>query len=72
MIDMKDFVDITPQGVLDGIGRKGAQVIFQDKELKMLQENPGRLTKEGVQKKVELWKKSNNRNRKVFIFKVKI
>lgn len=57
----KDFIDITPRGIDGGKGYMNANVVFQEHELKMIQENPSNLTKEGIAKKIELWKHSQNR-----------
>jgi len=60
MVDT-DYVDITPSAISNEAaphmaGRKG--VVFQETEWTQIRDNPGRLTKEGVEKKIELWKKS--------------
>ena len=64
MVDT-DYVDITPSAISNEAaphmaGRKG--VVFQENEWALINNNPGRLTKEGVQKKVELWKLSANKH----------
>ena len=59
----KDYIDITPKGVeLAGQGSKGAKrVVFQETELDIIENNPARLTKEGIQKKLDMYRfKSNN------------
>lgn len=60
----KDYVDITPRGVdKEGKGQAGrTEAVFQETGLKTINENPGRLTAEGIDKKIELWKNSQNRN----------
>ena len=60
---MTDFadVDITPAGVDGGKGSRGRQTtVFQESEIKQIMDNPGRLTREGIEKKIALWKKSSN------------
>ena len=56
----QDFVDITPKDA----GGKGAagnmQVVFQEDEKSNIENNPSNLTKEGIQKKIDLWSSSNN------------
>ena len=36
--------------------------VFQETEIRQIERNPGNLTKEGVQKKIELWLHSSNRH----------
>lgn len=50
-------VDITP-----GTKDKEKKHVFQQTEQFQMMENPARLTKEGVQKKIEIWKESANRH----------
>jgi hypothetical protein len=50
-------VDISPE-VGGSAGRK--TTVFQETEWRQILENPSRLTKEGVEKKIELWKQSSN------------
>lgn len=54
----EDFVDITPPM----LGKKngGQGVVFQDTEWYQINENPRGLTREGIEKSIELWKKSSN------------
>jgi hypothetical protein len=53
-------VDITPKEI-GGRGQKGRKTtVFQQSELNQIVNNPGRLTKEGIEKKIELWRHSNN------------
>ena len=55
-----DFIDLTPKGA-GGQGASGIKgTVFQDSEIRQIYENPNRLTKEGVEKKIELWKRSHN------------
>lgn len=59
----QDYVDITPQNMEQkpGPGAKGAKhVVFQETELDIIQNNPGRLTKEGIEQKIEQYKRSSN------------
>ena len=60
----KDYIDITPRGVDgEGQGAKGLKTTtFQETEWNQILENPDRLTKEGVEKKIEVWKNSGNRH----------
>jgi len=59
----EDFMDITPKGVMDGKGSSGrTNTVFQESEWHQIKENPSRLTKEGVMKKIELWKESSNKH----------
>ena len=56
----QDYVDITPRDA----GGKGAagntQVVFQEDEKSNIENNPSNLTKEGIQKKIDLWSSSSN------------
>ena len=54
----QDFIDITPTTMG---GTKQKRTVFQETEWAHIRGNPEGLTKEGVLKKIELWKKSNNR-----------
>jgi len=64
MVEKKDYVDITPKGVdSDSKGQKGKPfTVFQESEKEHIMENPDGLTKEGIDKKIELWKGSVNRH----------
>jgi len=57
-------IDITPQGVdplRKGTGARGIKgTILQQTETEQVNENPAGLTKEGIEKKIELWAKSSN------------
>jgi hypothetical protein len=56
----EDFINITPRSidpVQDGQGRK---TIFQETEWHHIKNNPANLTKEGMEKKISLWKNSYN------------
>jgi len=58
-----DYVDITPNNIDPlGMGKKKTMFVFQELEWKQIRENPGRLTKEGVQKKIKLWAGSQNKH----------
>ena len=50
-------VDISPEAG-GSAGRK--TTVFQETEWKQILENPNGLTREGVEKKIELWKLSSN------------
>lgn len=50
-----DFVDLTPQG-----NEKKREVRLIPEDLKIINDNPGGLTKEGCMHKVWLWAQSNN------------
>ena len=53
-------VDITPKQ-MGGTGKNGLKTtVFQEVELNHIKNNPSGLTKEGIQKKIALWKKSSN------------
>jgi len=60
----KDYVDITPKGVdKEGKGQAGrTTTVFQESEWRSINENPGRLTAEGIDKKIELWTNSSNKH----------
>ena len=66
MNETKDYVDITPKGV-DGAGVAGLKsTVFQDGQIANLVNNPSGLTKEGIEKKIELWASSSNSHQKIF------
>ena len=56
MVD--DFVDITPPMIGQKTSSKG--VVFQENEWAQINDNPRGLTKEGIEKSIELWNNSNN------------
>ena len=60
----KDYIDITPKGVdKEGRGQSGrTTTVFQETEWITINENPGRLTAEGINKKLELWASSMNKH----------
>lgn len=60
----EDEIDITPSTIdPSGTGHAGLKkTVFQEREWFHILNNPGRLTKEGIQKKIELWKESNNKH----------
>ncbi len=69
----KDYIDITPTGVMDGKGKKGLkQTVFQVNDLKIIRENPGRLTKEGLDEKIRIWDKSANTHVQLFYKTMKV
>lgn len=55
---MSDFIDITPKAI-GGKGKKG--FVFQENEWDMIFNNPGGLTKEGLDEKIRIWGKSQNK-----------
>lgn len=58
-----EYTDITPAGMekAPGKGAKGAKhIVFQETEKDIITNNPGRLTKEGIEKKIENYRRSNN------------
>lgn len=57
-----DFVDLTPRAIDTSSTPKQTKVVFQETEWQQINDNPSGLTKEGVEKKIELWKQSNNRH----------
>jgi len=57
-----DFVDLTPRAIDTSSTPKQVKVVFQETEWQQINENPNNLTKEGVEKKIELWNQSNNRH----------
>jgi len=58
-----DYVDITPASIDPlGPGNKKPMYVFQETEWRQIRENPGQLTREGLQKKIELWTNSNNKH----------
>jgi transcription initiation factor IIE alpha subunit len=62
-MEEKDYIDITPRGVDKGTGQSGrSTTVFQESEWKTILENPGRLTSEGIDKKLEIWKASSNKH----------
>lgn len=64
MSEKTDYIDITPKGVEpEATGQAGKNTtIFQDTEWNQINNNPGRLTKEGVEEKIRIWKKCINRH----------
>jgi hypothetical protein len=59
----QDYVDLTPVQIDPAPqSRAGKQTVFQDTEWDQIHKNHGHLTKEGIQKKVELWKNSGNQH----------
>lgn len=60
MSEAKDFIDITRNPDIT-VEEKFKGVAFQESEIAQIRENPGKLTKEGVEEKVNLWVKSNNK-----------
>ena len=63
MSEKKDFIDITPPGVLDGQGLKGLKnTVFQENEIAQIRNNPGNLTKEGIEEKIRYWNLSSNKH----------
>ena len=60
----KDYIDITPKGVdKDAKGQAGKEsTVFQETEWEQINNNPKGLTKEGVEKSIELWKRSVNKH----------
>jgi len=60
----KDYIDITPRGVdKEGKGAAGIKsTVFQETEWEQIKNNPDRLTKEGLQRKVSLWQRSSNKH----------
>jgi hypothetical protein len=60
-----DFIDLTPKGA-GGEGAAGIKAtVFQESEIRQIVENPNRLTKEGIEKKIELWNRSANAHVKI-------
>ena len=74
MAEAKDFIDITPPGVSsDGKGTKGkTSTVFQESEQINIQHNPSRLTKEGIDEKVRIWKNSHNAHIRIMYETMKI
>lgn len=67
-MESTDYVDITPKGVDEkGRGASGirGKVTFPETDIKNIVNNPGRLTKEGCKKKIELWNNSGNAYNKI-------
>ena len=64
---VENEIDITPRGVDDkGRGAAGiTQTVFQETDIQQIMNNPGRLTKEGIDKKISLWKRSANRHTEI-------
>jgi len=63
MTDKKDFIDISPE---EGGSKGKKSTVFQETEWRVILDNPNRLTKEGAEKKLELWKRSNNKHVQIF------
>jgi hypothetical protein len=55
---VEETIDITPTQI-GGKANKG--VIFQDSEWEQINKNPKGLTKEGIDKEIELWSNSSNK-----------
>lgn len=55
-----DYVDITPREMGGRVGLKG--VVFQEREWDHIINNPGRLTREGVEESIRIWSKSSNKH----------
>lgn len=62
MTGEKDYIDVTPieAGGKGSAGR--TETVFQETEWAQILDNPGNLTKEGIMKKIELWKRSANKH----------
>jgi len=59
----QDYVDLTPAQIDPAPqSRGGSQTVFQETEWDQIHKNHGNLTKEGIAKKVELWKNSSNKH----------
>jgi len=62
MAEAQDYIDITPQSA-GGPGSAGKKMAhFQEMEINQILFNPSRLTQEGVQEKIKIWKHSNNKH----------
>jgi hypothetical protein len=59
-IEMEDYVDITPKMIDPNPDKKGQGTVFQETEWRQIRENPGRLTREGVEEKLRVWTRSQN------------
>jgi len=57
----EELIDITPGTINPGISKGKRLFIFQETEWAQIRDNPAGLTREGVEKKIELWKNSNNK-----------
>jgi|TARA_Y100000034_G_scaffold94384_1_gene114368 hypothetical protein len=57
-----DFVDITPTMIDPSPGIKGKGTVFQETEWRQIHGNPENLTKEGLDERIRIWKRSNNRH----------
>ena len=58
---VQDYVDITPSAInTEGMTKR--RTVFQETEWAQINKNPAGLTREGVLKRIELWKQSNNRH----------
>jgi len=65
MVEQKDYVDISPKET-GGTGQAGRKMtVFNETEKEIIVNNPSGLTKEGVLKKIELWKRSSNRHQQI-------
>ena len=73
MVD-EDYIDITPKGVdKKGKGQSGRETtIFQESEWKTINENPGRLTAEGIDKKISMWGSSSNKHVEILYRTMKV
>ena len=58
----EDFIDISPD-VGGSAGKNGT--VFQEGEWKQILDNPNGLTKEGIEEKIKIWSKSNNKHVKI-------
>ena len=59
----QDYVDLTPAQIDPSPQTRGqSQTVFQETEWDQIHKNHGNLTKEGIAKKIELWKNSNNKH----------
>lgn len=59
MVEQNDYIDISPEKG----GHKGLQfTVFQETEITQVNKNPNRLTLEGAEEKISLWKGSSNKH----------
>ena len=59
MTEQKDFINISPEvGGVKGL----RNTVFQETEWDQIRDNPKGLTKEGILKSIENWKKSSNKH----------
>lgn len=56
---VEEFIDITPSSIGEA---KKRNYVFQEQEWDTITLNPSGLTKEGIDKKIELWKRSSNKH----------